>query len=134
MYFLRSLGEKETAEDLAQDTLVSAWEALVRFRGDASFRTWLFAIARRKLAEHLRRVKRSFELEPPPPTADATDRMAVEGVLGSLATIDREAIVLCDVLGFEPSEAAAVAGVTPNAFRVRLHRARRRFKERYQDG
>jgi DNA-directed RNA polymerase specialized sigma24 family protein len=39
--------------------------------------------------------------------------------------------VMVDVLGFEPIEVARMLGVTPETFRVRLHRARGRLREAY---
>lgn len=135
VYFYRTIGDVSRAEDLAQETFVRAFEGLVRFRGDASFRTWLFGIARNVLAES-RRTRRGAALDPMHEEQwdpDPGQKVIVEEALASLPLASREAIVLCDVLGFEPSEAAAIAGTTANAFRVRLHRARARFKEVYAD-
>jgi RNA polymerase sigma-70 factor (ECF subfamily) len=64
---------------------------------------------------------------------DPARRLEVEEALAALPLPYREAIALCDVLGLEPSEAAVATGLTANAFRVRLHRARRSFREVYGD-
>lgn len=136
VYFLRVVGDRDLAADLAQDTLVRALENIGRFRGESSFRTWLMAIARARLADHFRRKRPEALEEPPEQTVhDRHDlRLGVEETLRELPTTYREALVLCDVLGFEPTEAAAVTGLTDNAFRVRLHRARKRFRELHGDG
>ena len=43
---LRLVGDPQTAAELAQETLLRAWEKLSTFRGEASFRSWLLGIAR----------------------------------------------------------------------------------------
>lgn len=133
VYFLRTVGDPYLAEDLAQDTYLRACDSALLFRGDASVRTWLFAIARRTLADHFRRNAPEALAEPPERVrvADPGARLAIEEALGRLPILSREAIVLCDVLQLTANEAAEVAETTPNAFRVRLHRARQQFREVY---
>ena len=58
-YALGRVADAATAEELVQDTLVSALGALDSFRGQASERTWLFVILKRKLIDHYRRQARS---------------------------------------------------------------------------
>lgn len=133
-YFLRVVGNRQDAEELTQETFVRACGAALRFRGDSSVRTWLFGIARRVLLEAARAglFERPPELtERAAPADDADERMDLERALASLGVGDREALVMVDVLGFEPIEAAGVIGVTPEAMRVRLHRATARLREAY---
>ena len=134
-YFLRVVGNRQDAEELTQETFVRACGAALRFRGDSSIKTWLFGIARRVLLEASRAglFERPPELrEVPSPGEDVDERMDLERALASLAVIDREALVMVDVLGFEPIDAAGIVGVTPEAMRVRLHRARGRLREGYR--
>ena len=133
-YFLRVVGNRQDAEELTQETFVRACSAALRFRGDSSVTTWLFGIARRVLLEASRAglFERSPELHEVASTGeDVEARMDLERALASLAVIDREALVMVDMLGFEPIDAAGVIGVTPEAMRVRLHRARGRLREAY---
>lgn len=60
----RMTGERETALDLAQDTFVSAWESLKKFRGDAKFESWLYRIATNKALNFLahRKISATTEL------------------------------------------------------------------------
>ena len=47
--------DDNAAEELVQDTFLSALDGLAAFRGEASERTWLFVILRRKIIDHYRR-------------------------------------------------------------------------------
>ncbi|MFD1467043.1 sigma-70 family RNA polymerase sigma factor [Hymenobacter caeli] len=58
-YALGRVAEAATAEELVQDTFLSALEAQATFRGQASERTWLFVILKRKIVDHYRRQARS---------------------------------------------------------------------------
>jgi RNA polymerase sigma-70 factor, ECF subfamily len=135
-YFLRVVGDRQDAEELTQETFVRACGAAIRFRGDSKVSTWLFGIARRVLLEAGRAglFERRAELpEPPADTgSDPDDRIDLERALASLGVGDREALVMVDVLGFEPIEVATMVGVSPDTFRVRLHRARGRLREAYE--
>jgi RNA polymerase sigma-70 factor, ECF subfamily len=136
VYFLRTTGNRHRAEDLGQETFARACSAAVLFRGDSSVRTWLFSIARRVMVDDIRRrgpATAPLEIEPSGPARDPSDRLAIEQALRALPVTSREAIVLCDVLGLTPSEAAEITGLNANAFRVRLHRARGQFREVYGD-
>ena len=133
-YFLRVIGNRQDAEELTQETFVRACSAAIRFRGDSSVKTWLFGIARRVLLEASRAglFDRTEQLPDVTAAGDRADvRIDLERALASLGVSDREALVIVDVLGFEPREAAAIVGVSAETFRVRLHRARRRFREAY---
>lgn len=56
-YLCRYRMNLEDAMDLAQDVFVRAWKSLDKFRGDASFKTWLFKIGIRAMLDHKRREK-----------------------------------------------------------------------------
>jgi len=134
-YFLRMGTDAGAAEELTQETFVRACTAALRFRGDASVRTWLFGIAHRVLLEASR--AGLFERVPPLEAVDRGEsidldaRIDVRRALASLGATDREALVMVDVLGFEPIEVSRSLSITPEAFRVRLHRARARLREAY---
>jgi len=134
-YFLRLVGNRSDAEELTQETFVRACSAALRFRGDSSVKTWIFGIARRVLLEASR--GGLFDRPAPVPEraageADPDERIDLERAFSMLGVGDREVLMLVDVLGFEPHEAAATVGVSSDTFRVRLHRARARLREAYR--
>lgn len=57
-YALTRVGDKETAEDLVQDTLVTAVAKVSDFAGTSTMRTWLIGILRHKILDHYRWKKR----------------------------------------------------------------------------
>ena len=139
-YFYRVVGNRHDAEELTQETFVRACGAAIRFRGDSKVSTWLFGIARRVLLEASRAglFERPVELGPDvaasPGSAGPEERLDLERALASLGAGDREALVMVDMLGFEPMEVAGILDITAETFRVRLHRARARLREAYGDG
>lgn len=61
-FALGRVSDEACAEELVQDTLLSALDALDSFRGEATERTWLFLILRRKIIDHYRRRARHPEV------------------------------------------------------------------------
>ncbi|MFY4722875.1 sigma-70 family RNA polymerase sigma factor [Streptomyces sp. LaBMicrA B280] len=129
-------GDPQTAHDLTQDTFARAFGSLHRYEGRASARTWLLSIARRAVADSLRRAAVR------PRIADTVDwQTAVEGtqlcglpgfddgialldLLETLPDERREAFLLTQVVGLSYEEAAGFAGCPVGTVRSRVSRAR----------
>jgi RNA polymerase sigma-70 factor (ECF subfamily) len=123
------------AEDVTQDTLIKAWRALPRFRGESSLRTWVLRIASNTAISMLRR--RREELRSPwslpvlsnEDLAATVERsMAMEQFGDSLADLDpswRAIVVLREVEGMAYEDIAAVLNLSVPTVRTRLFRARR---------
>jgi RNA polymerase sigma-70 factor (ECF subfamily) len=97
-------------------------------------RPWLFVTARNLLMAEYRRSQRFAELEPETlegrvPSAVETGDTGVTAALLELGAADREALLLVAWDELTPAQAAATLGISPVAFRVRLFRARRRFRQ-----
>lgn len=147
---LQMLWHPEDAEDAAQEILVRVITNLGGFRGESSFRTWVYRVASNHLlTTRKRRAEReeiSFESfaedldrglgdGPPERVPEAERRLLVEEVKigcsqGMLLCLDRGhrlAYVLGEILGLDGPTGAEVLEITPAAFRKRLSRARRRL-------
>jgi RNA polymerase sigma-70 factor (ECF subfamily) len=132
--FTAHLVGRADADDVTQDTFLRAWRALPDFRGDASARTWLLAIARRACADAVRRAVRRRRLVERAAAEATVEAMgtAPDGALGTeldavIATLDddqRAAFVLTQVLGYSYADAADVCGVPVGTIRSRVARAR----------
>ncbi|MGY2082850.1 sigma-70 family RNA polymerase sigma factor [Blastococcus sp. SYSU DS0539] len=130
-----ALGDRESADDLTQETYLRAFGSLHRFEGRSSVRTWLLAIARRVCADAVRSRRRrrlslvrdaaDLELLSAPGAGDAVaEGAAVTDLLGRLAPDRREAFVLTQLLGLSYAEAAEVADCPVGTVRSRVARAR----------
>lgn len=123
-----ALGSTGEVDDLVQETYLRAIPSIGRFRGDASVRSWLLAIARNVCADHVRRRQRERRL------MDRMRERTVESVapepglpitgLDELRPERREAFVLTQLLDLSYEEAAEVAGCPVGTIRSRVYRAR----------
>jgi RNA polymerase sigma-70 factor (ECF subfamily) len=134
--FLRMLVDPADLEDVVQDTFVRAYRSLGRFRGDASGRTWLLAIARRAAADatrvraRRRRLRQRAEAQTAVATvADPGATHALTDLVGGLDPDRREAFVLTQLVGCSYLEAAAICGVPVGTVRSRVARAREQLVE-----
>jgi len=81
-YIFLLVGNHETAEDLTHDTFVKIKHSLERFKGDASYKTWLFKIARNSTYDFLRR-KRLLQFVPFTSTDIEDDRLTPAAYLNN---------------------------------------------------
>ncbi len=131
------------AEDVLQQTFLSAWQAAPRFRGDASVSTWLLTIAR-NAAYQLRGQRSRLRLDDTPledlgmragwgaPNPEALavraqQREMLDAAFARLAPDDRQVLTLRDIEGLSGEDTAEVMGVALAAMKSRLHRARLRL-------
>lgn len=139
---LRMCRDEEDAKDVLQDTLIAAARSLAGFRGASSLSTWLYSIARGFCIKKRRRSKfapeEEISLETGAPALAVPDpgkpldealasrevERAVETAIRSLPPAYREVLLLRDVEGLTAPEVAEVLGLSVEAVKSRLHRAR----------
>jgi RNA polymerase sigma factor (sigma-70 family) len=134
-FLARTVGNRGEAEDLAQETFLTACTQLASYRGDSSVRTWLCAIAWRKAKSARRTLFRArardsayidrAELERPGEIS-AEESMALKTALASLPLEQRAAVVLCLSEDFSHAEAAQALNLPLGT--VKSHVARGRAK------
>lgn len=139
----------EEAQDVAQETLIRAFQSLRAFRGDSKFRTWLMSIAINEARSRLRRraairVVSLDELQDGEafPRAILEDQRElpsavierdqimrqIEWAVGMLPNIYRQVYLLRDVEERTINETAKILEINPSLVKVRLHRARRMLR------
>ncbi|HEX4017245.1 MAG TPA: sigma-70 family RNA polymerase sigma factor [Frankiaceae bacterium] len=122
------LVDRQSADDLTQETYLRAVRALDSFRADAPFRSWLLTIARRTCAAEIdaRQQRRRLLKALPRPGAvpDHARRVGLELLLEALNPEQRAAFVLTQLLGCSYLEAAAVCECPVGTVRSRVARAR----------
>jgi RNA polymerase sigma-70 factor, ECF subfamily len=130
------------AEDVLQDTLLNILNHLGEFEGRSSFSSWVFVLTRSACNRRRRGLKNKPGVpiddvaEPredaPSPEQGASDREMrglLGGALDSLADDHREVILLRDVEGLSAAEAADALGITVEALKSRLFRARQALRD-----
>lgn len=150
-YAMAIVRDAADAEDVAQETFLRAYRSLTRFRGESSFKTWLYAIATNAARTGLDRRGRRRRLEEgslddeaaplsagdvPAGGADAETtlvrRESIDRALAALPPDLRVAVVLRDVEGLDYKEIAAATRAPIGTVESRIFRARRRLRPRLQ--
>jgi RNA polymerase sigma-70 factor, ECF subfamily len=149
-YLARLVGE-DRAEDLAQTVMLKVSEGLSAFRGDSSVSTWVYRIATNAALDALRR-PRAQELPidaaadesyvPPEARAPSVESIAIRQEMSECVRsfIDRlpepyaTVLVLAELEGFRNAEIAEILGVSIDAVKIRLHRARAALRAALEAG
>ena len=152
---LKLLGDEQEAEDVLQETFLSAFRSIDRFEGRSKLSTWLYRIAYNASLMRLRKrdQMKAFSLDQPAADGDELDpqesrylvdwsqvpddqlltaeaRQEMERAIADLPETLRSAFVLRDIQGLSGAETAEVLGITVQAVKNRLHRARLRLRDR----
>lgn len=152
---LRLVGAPEEAEEVMQDTFINACRSVDSFEGRSGLGTWLHRIATNNGLMRLRRHEaptvpleaptdegdgdfhpinlRDWRWDPESEALTTELRSVMQRAIDSLPETLRVAFVLRDLEGLSTDEAAGRLGITPQALKVRLHRARLLLRERLAD-
>lgn len=145
---LRYLGDPQKAEDATHDVFLKVYRKLGEFRGDSSFRTWLYRIT----INHCHNLQQSWNVrhvvttadetiwETTPTPADSPLRVLetkelgqrIQTALDGLSAEYRLLLLLVADEELSYEEVAQLTGQSPDAVRGKLHRARKAFAVRFQ--
>lgn len=140
-YFYRSVKSRELAEDMAQEVFIRIYRAAPRYRPEAKFSTYLFAIARRRLInEHRRSSRKPLEMFDPSDLGhvhgEESDNItlfeieeAFDSVVDSLPENHRNAILLLKQQQLSYQEIAEALNTTESSVKTWIFRARQKIKE-----
>jgi len=133
-FLRRLLADASDADDLAQETFMVAWTRPGSYRGDASVRSWLCAIAWRKARDAQRawfrrrareaRWARDVEQIAVAPSPESA---AVARALAALPIEQRAAVVLCLMQDFSHAEAAGILGAPLGTVKYHVARGKARL-------
>lgn len=138
MAFAISLcGNRTTADDLVQETLVKAWSKLNTFEEGTNLKAWLFTILRNTYFSQWRRQRNEVvcsngSFGSVPTRAEQPGHMDMQDfreALQKLPAERREALVLVGAAGFSYEEAARITGCEPGTVKSRVSRARAQLAE-----
>ncbi len=150
----RMMGNREEADDAAQEVFIRAYRGLPSFRGDAAFSTWLYRIAvntcKNKLTSLAHRMKRvmvrfkSGDEEggvrdiangkgtPSTVLEGSEKRKILEKEINALPPDQKAVVVMRDIEGLSYEEIAKVSGDNLGTVKSKLARARQRLRERLE--
>lgn len=148
VWCFRYVGEHEHALDLSQDVLMQAWQSLASFEGRSKFSSWLFAIARNRCLNEMRRV-RLFEDDEPDfervdggssnPAREFEEREDEEALIGlirrALEPLERKALWLRCFERLPVNEITQILQLeSATGARGLLQKARRKLKAAIEEG
>jgi len=142
--FARTLaGDPASADDLAQDAMMKAWDARASFQMGTNMKAWTFMILRNQFYSEKRRAWRQTQLDQEaaertlvavddPEAPVALDELRLS--LAKLPSEQREALVLVGAGGFAYEEAAEICGCAVGTVKSRVSRARRALQAILEQG
>lgn len=132
---MATLKDPDDAADAMQETVLEAWKNLPRLTDEAYLSTWLTRILLYNCYDILRHRRRETPWEQLPETGKTQDRdevLDVRRAMEALAKNDRLLLTLFYCNDLPVKQIARVLGITAGAVRVRLVRARERFRNAYE--
>ena len=151
---LKLLGNEQEAEDVLQETFLSAFQAIDSFEGRAKLSSWLYRIAYNASLMRLRKRKgmTTFSLDEPTGDSEGDDgresrhlvdwsavpddqlltaeaRQEMDRAISELPESLRSTFILRDIQGLSGAETAEILDITVQAVKNRLHRARLRLRD-----
>jgi len=140
-YRRRANGADDDIEDLVQETLIAVHTRRSTYDRDRAFTAWLFAVARYKMIDHFRRVRRLQPIEGLEDVLvaegfeDASGaRLDVEDLLETLPAKQARMIRATRIEGLSIAEAAAANGIGESDAKVSVHRGLKSLMARIQGG
>ena len=139
-------GNRESAEDCGQETMIRIWRSLDSYRGDCALESWAYRIAANCCMDYLRKKKRdkSVSMEPmqeqgfdpadPSPGTEeqvvaADEQKRLREAITLLPEDQREALIMTQLEKVPYEEAAKLLGVSEGTIKSRVNRAKARLKE-----
>lgn len=152
-FVLRFVKDRQTAEDIVQDTFLRAYRNRESFRAIAKFSTWIYTIAGNLAKSELRRRKRwrflsvgvqneetgaTFELPDTSATPDSNTETLlaetrIQEAISRLPERYREAVILRDIEGLDYNEISQIIGCPLGTVKSRINRGRLRLQEELSD-
>jgi RNA polymerase sigma-70 factor (ECF subfamily) len=143
---LRMIGNRETAEDLAQEAFLQLHRKIATFRGDSAFSTWLHRLTVNAVLMSMRKGRliessldepqeedgeapRQQHGKPDPSLVGVLDRVTLERAIESLPPGYRIVFVLHDVEGHDHNEIAGMLGCSTGNTKSQLHKARMKLRD-----
>ena len=133
-FFLnQTLGDEQLSDDLAQDTFIKAYVNITKFRGMASFSTWLFRIAYNVHYDYVRSLRQTDDIDTSRAvknssvSSDENLKMDLYKALSLLKPDERTCITLQLIDGHQIDKIAEITGIPENTVKSHLRRGKEKM-------
>ncbi|MDY8137785.1 RNA polymerase sigma factor [Aquimarina sp. 2201CG5-10] len=130
-------GDKDLAKDLSQEVFINIWNAISGFKGQSTYKTWVYRITVNTCLQYIRKDKKKNRLsieKVEHALADESQNTIINEdqnlyeAIGKLNELDR--LVIMMVLEEQDyDDIAEVIGIKPTNVRVKIHRIKKRLKK-----
>jgi RNA polymerase sigma-70 factor (ECF subfamily) len=133
-FFLnQTLGDEQLSDDLAQETFIKAYVNITKFRGMASFSTWLFRIAYNVHYDYVRSLRQTDDIDTSRAvknssvSSDENLKMDLYKALSLLKPDERTCITLQLIDGHQIDKIAEITGIPENTVKSHLRRGKEKM-------
>lgn len=132
------VGDRDLAQDIAQDTFVTVWQQLSSFRNESNIGTWMYRIATNNCLRQLEKQKRSIRHELPQHLSEEKQQdlepqiQLLYQFIAELPEIDR-IIISLELEDVKQAEIAQIVGLSESNIRVKIHRIKERLNKRFKE-
>jgi RNA polymerase sigma-70 factor (ECF subfamily) len=138
-FYRRRLGDDDAIEDLVQDTLIAVHTRRMTYDRDRPFTAWLFAVARYKMIDHLRRGRPTVSIDDLVLASDSFEdavnaRMDIDHMLEALPARQARLIRDTRIEGQSIAEVAQASGRGESDVKVSIHRGLKALAARIRGG
>ncbi len=134
-------GDKDLANDLSQEVFINIWNSVENFKGQSTYKTWVYRITVNTCLQYIRKEKKKSKLsiekveytlmaESQESTNDQSQNLY--RAIGKLEKLDR-LIIMMVLEGQDYENIAHVMGIKPTNVRVKIHRIKKRLKNILND-
>jgi len=138
-YLLRLCRNYDLADDIAQETFLTAFHKLNSYKGEGNFSGWLFRIAHNCFLQHLRKTKRRAEitdqygsqqeLQNEQYESISTEQMDLEQAIAQLNPDETATITLCHSYGFSHREVSDILDMPLGSVKSNISRGKSKLRE-----
>ena len=126
-------GDLAKAQDLSQEVFINTWNALSKFRGESSHKTWIYRITVNTCLMQIRKEKNQTQFSMNPSDHEVSvdphqDHHSLYQAIGKLSDTDRVLIMLV-LEELQYGEIAQILGISEGTLRVKIHRIKKRLKK-----
>lgn len=142
-YLWRMTHDETSACDLSQETFLRAWQAFERIETYVRPQSWLFQVATHLALHHLRQARKPLQATLPlesveeswqsDPIPQFIEQHTINEILASLSFRARAALVMREIYGFPCEDIGVALGISRNAAKMTLSRARAQFRQLYTE-